>query len=136
MSFSFRHFVAPRTMRVAVLVFMMPQQRAAIAKQLDDNRIRGEYVLAFVFRQALEIDSAIIDWRINPQAIFLAGIEIVGAMTGRGVYDAAALIERYVISKDSRHLNRQKGMLKFHSGKVGALEFSANASFLNPAFGL
>ncbi len=128
--------VAAPAMRVAVLVFMVAEQRPAVRKQVDDDGIRGEHILALVFRQAFEINAAIVEWRVNLQTILLAGVKVVGAMTGRGVYDAAALVERYVVSENAGHLDGQKGVLKFHPRKLGALEFGANASFLDSAFGL
>ena len=53
--------VAAPAVRIAVLVSVLAEQRAAIAQQFHDDGIRLEDVFAFVFRQAFEIDAAIID---------------------------------------------------------------------------
>ncbi len=66
----------------------------------------------------------------------MAGIEVVGTVTGGRVNDAAALIERDVIGENARHLNRQEGMLKFHSLEIAPLIGGAQASFFDAAFGL
>ena len=100
-------------MRVAVLVFVMAEQRAAIAEQLHDDRIGFENIFAFVFRQAFGIDAAIVERRVSFEAVFLAGVEVVGAVSGRGVHDAAALIERDVVGENAGDLHRQKRMLEF-----------------------
>src|ERR1043166_2376851 len=83
--------VAAPAVRIAVLVRMVPEQRVAIGKQLHDDRIRGENILAFVFGQTFEIDTFAVDWRVNLQAVFLAGVEVVHAVAGSRVNDAAAL---------------------------------------------
>src|SRR6267154_1078584 len=107
--------VAAPTMRITVLIVVMSEQRATIGQELDNNWIGGEYVLAFIFRQALQVTAAIINRRIGLESIFLTGVKVVRAVPGRGVHNAAALIERNVVSENARHLNWQKGMLELHS---------------------
>src|SRR5882724_13424059 len=102
--------VATPAMRVAVLVRVLAKQCAAIGKQLYDNGVRCEDVLALVFRQAFRVNAFVIKRRINFETISLAGVEVIGAMTGRGVNDAAALIESDVIGEQAGHLNWQKWM--------------------------
>ncbi len=92
-------------MRVAVLVRVVAKQCAAIGKQLYDNRVCCEDVLAFVFRQPFGVNAFVIKRRINFETISLAGIEVIGAVAGRGVNDAAALIEGDVIGEDAGDLN-------------------------------
>jgi len=119
-----------------MLVFVVAEERAAVAEQFHDDGIRSENILAFVFGQAFEVYALIVQWRVDFQAIFLAGIKVVGAMTGGGMNDAATLIERDVIGENARHLNRQEGMLKFHALEIAALNRGAHASFLDAAFRL
>src|SRR5207244_12980195 len=127
--------VAAPAVRVAVLVLVVTQQRAAIAEQFHDDRIRGENILAPVFRQPLKIDALVVDRRINLQSIFLPGIKIVGAMSRSRVNDAAALIERDIIGENARHLNGQEGVLKYHPLEIASLKRGAHASFLDAALG-
>ena len=49
-----------------------------------------------------------IDWRVRFEAVALAGVEVVGAMSGRRVYEARARFERYVIAEDEDAFSRQE----------------------------
>src|SRR5207245_9024421 len=100
--------VAPPAVRVAVLVFVVAQKSAALGQQFHDDGIRGEYILALVFGQAFEVDALVVERRVNLQSVFLSGIEIVGAVAASSVNDATALIERAVIGKKDRHIDRHK----------------------------
>src|SRR6202012_2309951 len=100
-------------MRIAVLVIVMAEQRAAIAEKFHDNRIRGEDVFAFIFRQTFGVDAAVIDRRSSLETVSLAGVEVVDAVAGRSVNDPATLVERDVSCEHTRNLNRQEGMLEF-----------------------
>src|SRR5208337_1985128 len=88
-------------------------------------------VFAFVFRKAFEIDAFVIDGSVDFEAVFLAGIKIVGAVSWSSVDDAAALIEGDVASEDAGDLERQKGMMKFHAFEVAAFVRGEDASFLD-----
>src|SRR5258705_11783576 len=57
-------------------------------------------------------------------------------MSGCGVNDSATLIERYVICKQSWHLNRQKRVLKFHALEVAALVSGKDFRFFDIGFSL
>jgi len=74
--------VAAPAVRITVLVFVVAEERAAVAEQFHDDGIRSENILAFVFGQAFEVHALIVQWRVDFQTIFLAGIKVVGAMTG------------------------------------------------------
>ncbi len=128
--------VAAPAVRVAMLIRMVPQQRAMFGEQLHDDRIRREDVLAFVFRQAFGIHALVIQRRVNLQPIFLPGIKVVRAVARSRVHDAAALIQRDVIRQQARHLNRQKRMLKLHPLEIAALETRQFLSLLDVAIGL
>ena len=123
-------------MRIAVLVRMMAEERAAIGQQFHNEGIRGENVFAFVFRQTFEIDAFVIDRRVNLEPVFLAGVKVVGAVSRSGVHDAAALIERNVIGENSGHLNRDEGMLELHSFKVATFVGREDFDLFDFAFGL
>ena len=56
---------------------MMTEQRAAIGKKLHDDRIGFEDVLAFVFGQSFGVDAVVVERRVDFEAVFLAGIEVV-----------------------------------------------------------
>ena len=128
--------VAAPAVRIAVLVFIIAKKSAALSEQFHDDGIGGEYVFAFVFGQTFEVEALVVERRIDLQAVLLAGIEVVGAVAGGSVNDAAALIEGDVISENAGHLNRKKWMLKFHTIEIAALEGGAHASFLDATFGL
>src|SRR4029077_8625714 len=85
--------VAAPAMRIAVFVLVVGKERVAFRKQLHNDGIGGENILAFIFRKTFEITSAIVNRSISLQPIFLAGVEVIGAVPRRGVYDATALIE-------------------------------------------
>src|SRR5215471_7829931 len=99
--------MAAPAVRIAVLVIVVPEQSAAFTEQFHNDRIRGENVFAFVFRQTLGVDTAIIQRRSDFEAVFLAGVEVIDAVTRRGVNDAATLVERDVSREHTRYLNRQ-----------------------------
>src|SRR5579863_2412175 len=84
--------VAAPAVRVAVFIGMMAKERAAVREQLYDNRIRGENVFALVLGQAFKVDALVVERRVNFEAILLAGVKVVGAVTGRGVNDSGSLI--------------------------------------------
>src|SRR5206468_12182467 len=98
--------------------------------------IRGEDVFASVFGQTFRIDALVIKRRINFKPIFLAGIEVIDAVTGRGVNDAAALIERYIVREHARHPNRHEGMLELHSFEIAPSVRRENFCLFYFAFGL
>ena len=114
--------VAAPAVRVAVLIGVVAQQGAMVGQKLHDDGIRGEDVFAFVFGQAFGIDAVVVEGRVNFQIVFLAGDEVVRAMAGSSVHDAAALIERHVVGEHAGNLNRQKRMLEFHAFEIAALE--------------
>ena len=76
-------------------------------------RIRLEDGLAFVFRQAFGEAAFVILRRVSFETVFLAGVEVVGAVAGRGVHDAAALIERDVIGEHAGNLQSRNGCWNF-----------------------
>src|SRR5579862_4020245 len=128
--------VTAPAMRVAVLVFVITKKRAAIFQKLHNDGIRGENVLPFVFGQAFEINTTVVNGCVDLQPIFLAGIKVVGAVSWSSVDDTGALIQSDVTRKNAGNLNRQKRMLKFHAVKIAALKHCNNTSFLNVAIGL
>src|SRR6266403_1493555 len=131
------HWVmAAPAMRVAVLVSVVTKQRPAIGEQLYDDRIGGEDVLAFVFGQPFGVNALVVERRVNFQSVSLAGIEVIHAMTGRGMNDATTLIKSDVIGKQAGHLNRQKWMPEQHAFEVAALVCRENFGFLDFALGL
>ena len=83
-------------------------------------------MLAFVFRQAFDEAAIVIDRRVRIEAVALAGVEIFRAMAGRGVHDAAALLERDVISEDARHDQIKKRMPELHAFELAALAAPAD----------
>jgi hypothetical protein len=128
--------VAAPAVGIRVLGFVVTEERATIAEQFHDDGIRGENVLAFVFGQAFEIDAFVVEWSIGFEAIFLSGDKVFGAVARSGVHDAAALIERDVISKDAGNLEGQEGMLEFHALEIAAVERGANVCLLDAALSL
>src|SRR5882724_511519 len=128
--------VAAPAMRITVLVFVMPKERAAIGEEFHNDRIRGENIFAFVFGQAFEVDAFVIERRVDFQTVLLAGIEVIGAVAGSSVNDAAALIERDVIGENAGQLDGNKGVLKFHALEIAAFEGAANFGFLDATLGL
>ncbi len=89
--------VAAPAMRIAVLIVVIGKQRAAILKQLHDDGIRSENVLAFVLGQAFEKDAFVINRCVCFQAVFLPGEKIVRAVARSRVHDPRPLIELDVI---------------------------------------
>ena len=114
--------VAAPAVRIGVLVVVVAEQRAAIREKLHDDRVGAENIFAFVFRQTFEVHAAIVEGRISFETVFLSGVEVVGAVSRRGVDDAATLVERDVLCKDTRDLKRQKWMLEFHPSKSRPLK--------------
>src|SRR5713101_6249888 len=61
--------VTAPAVRIAVFVLRGRKERATIGKELDDDRIRGEDILALVFGQAFEEDAAVVERCVNLQAV-------------------------------------------------------------------
>ena len=97
---------------------MISQQCSAIPQQFHHDWVRREHILAFVFRQAFQIDAAIVERRINFDSIFLPSHKVIRAMSRSGVHDSAALIQCDVIRENARHLNREERMLKLHRPQI------------------
>ena len=110
--------VAAPAVRIAVRQFALADQHAALLQQFDDDRIRLEDGLAFVFGQAFDEAAFVVLRRVGFEAIFLAGAKVVGAMAGRGVNDAAALVERDVIGEHAGHAHIEKRMLEFERLRI------------------
>src|SRR6267154_5641156 len=77
--------VAAPAMWIAVLVRMMAEERAVIGEKLDDDGISFEDVLAFVFGKAFGVSAAVVERSGGFEAVFLAGVEVVDAVTWSGV---------------------------------------------------
>ena len=86
------------------------EQRPALAQQLDDLRIRFEHVQAGPQRNVGRELAAMIDRRVGLEAVALAGVEVVGAVAGRGVHEARARFERDVVAEDEDAFARQEGV--------------------------
>src|SRR5215208_2844441 len=94
----------------------MPQP-AAFVQRLLDVRVRIEDALAAKQLYGVEKVPAGPDWRVNVETVFLAGQEIVRAMTRRGVYGARSLFQGDVISQ-----HRDRVALVQRMSEVQALE--------------
>src|SRR5215469_14619419 len=123
--------VAAPAVRVGVLVVVKAEQRATILQDLHDNRIRAEYVLALVFRQAFEIAALVVQRRVNLQLIFLSRNKIIRTVAGSRMHDAAALIERDVVGKNSWHFNRKEWVLESGTLKLPTLNLFEDLGFLD-----
>src|ERR1700735_1355534 len=118
-------FMAAPAMWIAVREFLFANQHPTFRQQRNDRGIRFEHRLAFVFRQAFDKAAVIIERSIGFQPISLAGCKVFGTMTGSGVNDSAALIQRDVISEYGRHAQLfQERMLT-----LNAFEFAALSNF-------
>ena len=100
----------------------------ALLQQLDDDRIRFEDGLALVFGQAFDEAAIVVLRRVGFESIFLAGAKVVGAMAGRGVHDAAALIERDVIGEHAGHVQVEKRMLELRAFEFPTLPAAGDAT--------
>src|SRR5262249_25374575 len=121
--------VAAPAMRVGVLVGVMRKERAVIREQLHDDGVRLEDVLAFVFGQTFGVNAAIVERSGGFETVLLARIEVVDTVTGSGVDNAAALIERDIGSKNAGNFERQKRVLEFGLLEMMAFELCENARF-------
>ncbi len=93
-------------------------------------------VFAFVFGQAFGVNAAIIDGRVDFQVVFLAGDEVVRAVAGSGVHDAATLIEGNVIGEDAGNFDGQEWVLKFQAFELTAFKGGKHIGLLDFAIGL
>ena len=84
----------------------------------DDDGIRFEDGLALVFRQAFDESAFVILRRVGFETVFLSGAEVVRAVAGRRVHDAAALIERDVIGEHAGDAQFEKRMPEFDRLRV------------------
>ncbi len=66
------------------------QQDAAALQQLDDQRVGLEDLLAFVFRQSIAQDSAVIHIAVQVKTVLHSGIKVVSAMSRRRMHRAGA----------------------------------------------
>ena len=98
----------------------LADEHAALLQQFDDDRIRFENGLALVFGQTFDETAFVVLWGIGFQAIFLARAEVVGAVAGGGMDNAAALIERDVIGQHAWHTHIEKRMLELNAFQLAA----------------
>src|ERR1700693_1259754 len=113
--------VTAPAMWIAVRKFPLADQHSAPLQQFDDDRVRLEDGLALVFGQAFDEAAVIILGRVCFEAILLPRAEVLGAVSGGRVNDAAALIERDVISQNSGHAHGEKGMLELEAFEFASL---------------
>ncbi len=109
-----RTMAAP-AVRIRVLQSLFVHERAATAQQLDDRGIRLEDSLAVVLGQAVAHDAGFVHVGGGIELVALAGIEVIGAVRGRSVDRACALVHGDVIGEHAQHLAirpRQKRMIE------------------------
>ena len=109
-------------MRIAVRKFLFADEHSSLGKQRDDGWICFEDGLAFVFRQAFNEATIVIERSVGFEAIFLAGRKIFGTVAGSGMHNSAALIQSDVIGEHSGHAQLfEERMLKLHAFEFAAL---------------
>src|SRR5207253_8946299 len=86
------------------------QERAALAQELDDERIGLEDVDAGPEENVIGELSAGVDRRVDVESIAATGIEIVHAMSRRGVHQASAGVDGHVIAEDEDAFAWKKGV--------------------------
>ncbi len=106
--------VAAPAVRVAMLVFVVAQQRAAISEKFHNGCVSCENVLPLVLRQALCENSFVIKRCVRFEPVFLSYVKVVGAMAGSGMNDSTALIERDMLGQHPGHNSVQKWVLEPH----------------------
>ena len=118
--------VAAPAVRIAVREFLFADEHAALLQQLDDRSIRLEDRLAFVLGQAFGEAAFVILRRVGFEVVFLASVEIFGAVARRGMNDSAALIERDVIGENGRAGAIEKRMPELDAFELTSLPSTAS----------
>ena len=77
---------------------------------LDDLRVGLEDVHAGPERHVRRELAAMVDGRVDVEAVAAAGVEVVRAVAGRGVHEARARVERDVVAEDEHALAVEEGM--------------------------
>src|SRR5438270_1665289 len=91
---------------------LFTHQHAARFQQLDNRLVGFEYGLAVVFGQTIVQPSLGVDVASLIEAIFDAGIKVVGAMGWSRVNRSCALLEGYVVGKHTEDLAIEERMLE------------------------
>ena len=96
-------------------VFLLREQRAALAEESDDLGVGVEDILADARRHAdvLGEFTEVIHGREHGQAVLLAGDVVVLAVSGSDVDLAGAGIHRDEVRTDDSRFAREKRMLRF-----------------------
>ena len=81
-----------------------------LAQVLDDLRVGLEHVHAGPERHVGGELAAMVDGRVDVEAVAPAGREVVRAVAGRGVHEARAGVERDVVAEDEDALALEEGM--------------------------
>jgi hypothetical protein len=114
--------VAAPAVRVAVKDVGAAEQRAARGDQIDDGLVGLENGLAVVFGQAVADASGIVDVAGLIEAVARAGVEVVGAVGGRGVDGAGSLIGGDVVGEDAEDGAIEERMLEGCAFETRAFE--------------
>ncbi len=104
--------VAAPAVRVLVRERLAVPQPPARLQRLDDVRVRVEDALAAKQLDVVEEMPRRPDRRVDLQAVFHAGLEVVGAVARRGVHGAGAGVERHVAAEHAERGPRVERMLK------------------------
>src|SRR5208283_356422 len=100
--------VAAPAVRVAVVQFLLTQQRTVLLQNLDDNRVRLPHRQAEdLLRQraigavGVEETAGRVNWAVYGQPVSLAAHKVFLAMAGGRVDRAGALLQRDVVRQDA-----------------------------------
>jgi len=85
-------------MWIAVRNLPIVDKSATSLQKVDDDWIRFEDSLSFVFWQSLSELPAIVDWSISLQGVFLSYFKVVRTVPWSCVDDAASLIQGNVFT--------------------------------------
>ncbi len=123
-------------MRVAVHQPAVRQQRAVGAQRLDHGLGRLEHVQPAEQRQLGRVEAVLADRVRHLEAVPRAELEIVGAVRGRDVHEARALLGGDEIGRQHRPLDlvaaAVQRMAHDRAGKLGAFQLGDDASAHDP----
>src|SRR5215472_5279781 len=112
--------MASPAMGIGVLELALSQQPTAGLEEFDNGLVGLKDRLAIIFGKSVAEAAGFVDVRALVQFIFLARVEVVGAVRWRGMDSSGSLVDGDVVAKDPENLPVEKRM-----SEGGEFQFAA-----------
>src|SRR5262249_37042779 len=102
--------LAAPAVRIGMRDLLVRDESAVLAQQLDDLRIRLEDMQSGPQRYVLREFAAMIHRRIDLESVAAARVEVIRAVTRRGVHEPGSRFQRHVVAEDEDAFAIEEGV--------------------------